>query len=469
MTSVNPISKFLPDSASRFFLPAIAVISAAVAILSLQSKLIPLGFLLALMAAAALTRIKPRPLEILFLIVPMIAPTIPAFTGLGKHYIVLTIGWTTLFLAYWYFQCYTGAWSQDSIRTPFIYPLIIYHFIFTISLLTHPLHQNALNYSVQSLLLIGIYWFLAQTLRGQNLTRLLEAIVWGSVLSMLAFLIFFTLNSPRYLLFGLVSGLLRPVLLDFNANSWSWATLVGMPLATAFLVHGLYRRGKLIVILAGIFVLLIAALACNSRSALVAIGISTIFIMLTHTKVRIRFLVWTTGLMTVLFLAIPQTWTLALSIFRVKRGLAGRGFLWNLASEYISSHPLTGIGPGWFHDRMAIDLPPVRDRIHMIPGRLGTHNAFLQTASDLGVFALLPLLFIIGFFAWRSVRLWKKMRGGPDFPILVAICALMIAGLTRAMFETDFIFLHGYLTDSLILLIVLAVQDLLYSREFARP
>jgi hypothetical protein len=59
------------------------------------------------------------------------------------------------------------------------------------------------------------------------------------------------------------------------------------------------------------------------------------------------------------------------------------------------------------------------------------------------------------------------MKGTTDFPILVAICAMMIAGLTRSMFETDFIYLHGYIIDNLILLILLAVQDRLYSREFS--
>jgi O-antigen ligase len=444
----------------------IIAVSIAVAVLALQSILIPVGFWLALVACVVLLRIMPSGMEILLFLIPAFAPAIPAFTGLSAHYIVLTIVWTAAFLFYWYFQSLSGAWHRESIRTPYIYPMIVYRIIFTISILSHPLHKNALNYSLQSIALIGIYWLLVQSLQGQNLRRLILAIIWGSILSAAAFLIAFSLGSPKYILFGLLYGVLRPVVMDYSANAWGWCAMVGMPLALAFLVHNLFTRRQLAGILGGLLLLTITALVCNSRSVLLAIGASSIFIMFTHPKARKRlFLAIST--LPILFVLVPQTWFFAQNFLRLKVGLTGRVLLWRLASDYITEHPLTGLGPGWFFSKIVVDAPPTPDALHLITGRLSAHNSYLMTATDLGIFALLPVLFIIGLFAWRSTRLWRRLKGGPDFPLLVAISAMMIAGVIRAFFESDFIFLHGYLSDSLLLMVLLAIQDLLYHREFS--
>lgn len=454
-------------SQPRFLaLIVIAALSASLAIVGHMVSLVPYMFLCALAACVFLIRIKPHPLEILFFLIPGFSPTIPAFTGLMKHYSVVTAAWTVLFLTYWYIHYLSRATHQDSIRAPYAYPLIIYRFIFTFSILSHPLHSTSLNYSFQTVLMIGIYWFLVQSMTNFSLRHLLLAVIWGAVASTAVFLIVFSMGSVRYIIAGIILGIQRPMVMNYSANTWAWAPMVGMPLAIALLIHGAVKGWTRWALMGGILVMLLSALLCNSRSALLATGISTIFIMLTHKKARWRLLL-TVTVLPVLFTLMPSAWMITQKMFRFKMGLTGRTFLWKMAADYISKSPITGLGPGWFAERSPVDAPPMANGLQMITGKLSTHNAFLMIATDLGILALLPVLFIIGFFTWRSSRLWKKMRGRPDFPVLVAICAMMIAGLTRSFFEIDFIYLHTYLTENLLLLVLLAIQDQLYAREFS--
>lgn len=207
----------------------------------------------------------------------------------------------------------------------------------------------------------------------------------------------------------------------------------------------------------------------NSRSAMLAVYASTAFIMVTHPKTWKFFLYGSAAIVLALFLlsSVPIFDLIIQNIFRLQTGLSGRTYLWTLAFDYVIAHPFLGIGPGWFYERLIFDAPPMANILQMSSGSLSTHNSFLMIATDLGIFALLILLFMISFFFYRSFKLWTRLKNGPDFPLLVALCALMIALIIRALFETDFIMMHAYVTENLPFLIPLAIQDRLYAREFS--
>lgn len=82
-----------------------------------------------------------------------------------------------------------------------------------------------------------------------------------------------------------------------------------------------------------------------------------------------------------------------------------RRHIWAWTLKIFLDHPLLGTGPGTF--------PLMLGRYQEIPYITGhyAHNAYLQIASEMGLFGLLLLLALLGWLFWKG---WKITRGLPS-------------------------------------------------------
>jgi len=94
------------------------------------------------------------------------------------------------------------------------------------------------------------------------------------------------------------------------------------------------------------------------------------------------------------------------TIIHHQQGFMGdRPYWWRTSLEMIKEHPLTGIGPGRFEDEYAIRQPEGSVEIPQ-----HAHNTFLNIAAEMGLPALLSLLWLCIqlLLVLRSQKLWKS-------------------------------------------------------------
>ena len=93
------------------------------------------------------------------------------------------------------------------------------------------------------------------------------------------------------------------------------------------------------------------------------------------------------------------------------------------------------------------------------------HNVYLHIAAEIGIAGALISFSMVVMFAFRSWRLWNRLRGSTLFLVLVAVSAMMIAGFTRSIFESELALQHGFLYKNLHIIFVFAFQDQLWARS----
>jgi O-antigen ligase len=104
------------------------------------------------------------------------------------------------------------------------------------------------------------------------------------------------------------------------------------------------------------------------------------------------------------------------------RSSGGRSGLWAQALETFVNHPLGGIGTGGFASFNPLDRYP--------------HNLFLETASELGVLGLIPLVGALGIGAGMIAKAIGYSKGA-DRGMLTLVAALFASAFVNAMFSTD--------------------------------
>jgi hypothetical protein len=447
-----------------FLLPCtfIVILSTLIAVAGDRSPLWVLGFCILLAIIGLVLLIRPSLLEILFFLMPLLFPAVPALTGVPA--ILITIGWILGLLLIWHLQNCTDGWRGEEIRPNFILIFVYYTVLVIFSILASPINSVSLSNLSQCVALIAIYWILTQALRNQNLYRLFIAIIAGSLLGALVYVTALVRIMPQLSLDYLILNTFRPSLMNYNANSWAMCAIIGTPLTLAFLLNssaGTRFRNWMLPALVFMFV---AALINMSRSALVAIGGACLFILLVHPRRKMIFF-YGGGICLLLFIVtLPFTYPYLDSMLRLQSGLSGREELWPLALNIIANDPILGMGPGMYSDRIFFLVSFVSDGLRKAVNLLSVHNVYLKIGVDIGIFGILLVLSIFALFAAHSRKLWKRLKEAPDFPVLVAISALMVAGFLRGIFEVDFIIPHGYLTENLVLITLLAVQDRLSAK-----
>ncbi len=448
---------------AKFGFPLIVLLTVIIAVKSNESVLWFFGSCLIFLPLLLYFYFRPQPMDILFL---LIAPSLIAIPGvIGIEAFPVTVMWLICMLLIWYVNGINLGWQLPNIPNPFIYPLVLYCSVVIISILFSQVDTGSLTNLIQCMAFIVVYWMFSHLFWGQNLHRLLNSIVLGVIISSVIFIIAFTGGTPQVAIAGLVHGIMRPEVLGFNANFWGFYPMIGIPLVATILLHRKVKRWQWISLVCSGLLMLGVSVINMSRSALLAIAVSTLFILTTNRKGR-KILLYSGIITAILFIIfLPRIYPSIASLLRFQMGLSGREQLWPMAWSIIEDHPLLGLSPTTFVERFFFQAPFMEQGLQKLIGKPTAHNAFLNSGIDIGLIGPLLLLAIFGLFAFRSFKLWRRLKSTPDFLVLVAINGVMIAGFCRSMFETDFIVPHGYITKNLILIILLAFQDQLFARH----
>jgi len=438
-----------------------------IALQALKSPLLPIGLWVGMLVLCALAILKITPQEMLYFILPSVLLSFTALTGVKSIY--FTILWLSLVLSFWIIKRTIHGGTETPQRAAYVLPFIAIGLTAILSVLFNSKYTVSFGSLAQCLALAPLYWLIVQVLSGVDYRRLFIALILGSVVAALSFLVAFAGGSPGAVWAGMVYGFMRPVVLEQNPNSWALYPLMGLPLIAGLWIYGSRDWRNWLWLLPSALALLSVALITMSRSALLGVLMGLLFLLAAHPRGR-RFLVVApfVGLVALLALS-PDTLSVLESVLRLRSGLSGRGELWSVVLAIMADHPLLGVGPGGLHDRYFFYAPYLPNGLAFTVDPPSAHNAFLNVGVELGIPAMLLTSTIFILFAYRSYLLWNRLKGRPDFAILVICSALMVAGFFRALFEVDFILPHGYVYENLLLITVLAVQDQLYNREFAPP
>lgn len=104
------------------------------------------------------------------------------------------------------------------------------------------------------------------------------------------------------------------------------------------------------------------------------------------------------------------------------RNTGGRTGLWTQAWDAFTKHPIDGIGTGGFASFNPLEHYP--------------HNLFLETASELGILGLVPLVGALAIGAWL-IATGIGRQEGTDRGLLTLVAALLASAFANAMFSTD--------------------------------
>lgn len=438
-------------------------LSALTAILSNWFTFLTLGLWALILVMMLVLLVRPKPIEVLFFLLPLVFPALPALSGLSS--IAFTSFWLVIMLCIWYVHGCMNGWTEKCIEVKFLVPFALYAILVILSIWATEVRSISLSNLSQCTALVLIYWLFVQVLTGRDLRRILHAVIIGTAAGTLIYLVAISRIMSHLSFSALAVSALRPTVLDYNPNSWAVYPLIGLPLALAMIFHGKPNFRRLLWLIPVASLLSFVAFLNLSRSALLAIGLSSIFILFSHQRGRRILMVG--GLPAAFFflLFMPAITAYFEPMLRLQAGLSGREELWPLAWNLILDHPVLGLGPGGYSEHIFYFVSFTTNSVLKIVNLLSVHNAFLQIGVDIGIIGPLLILLIYVIFAVRSRTLWRQLKSSPSFSVLVAICALMIAGFVRSLFEVDFTVLHGYLTDNLILITLLAIQDQLVARS----
>ncbi len=455
------------DRIIRFLKIAAAVLivglSLAVAASSLISPLLALAFWVGLLFLILLYRLRPSAMEMLFFLLPPTIVLIPAATKVSESRTGLV--WIILLLIIWYFKGMRGRWTQKSVCTPYLYFFIGYCCLLFLSFIINPKSAETYASMPQALSLILAYWVVTQAMSEESSPRLLAAIFLGMAASGLGFLIAFSHGSLQVTLTSLKQySVIRPFVLGYNPNLWGRYVLYGLPLAAGLMLYHYKIRRHGWWLIPSALMLLMIALIIMSRVAWLAGGMGILFVMATHRRAR-KF-IWIGAIGGGLFLLLSNLEFLIRlsSLFRLESGLSGREDIWPMALNVIADHPLFGLGPGMFKERFFFNAPFMTNGLISGISKPTAHNVFLAISTDIGIFAAILALSVFVLYGFRTLALWRRLKNTPYFGILVSINAVLIAGLIRALFDTDIILPHRYFTVNGILIVLLAFQDQLYAR-----
>lgn len=126
----------------------------------------------------------------------------------------------------------------------------------------------------------------------------------------------------------------------------------------------------------------------------------------------------------------------------------GRFIIWQPAWDLFLQQPFKGIGLGTY-------FLAIQPYIHPKDVSAGfyVHNDYLQLALEAGIFALLLLLAIMLYSAWRFYRAWQWQRFDRNFLLLTAVfCSILTLGI------------HSFFTFNLYLIPVMILAGILLAR-----
>lgn len=252
-----------------------------------------------------------------------------------------------------------------------------------------------------------------------------------------------------------LSGVVRAGGFFSNVNSAGFICYIST--VFAFMQY-LEKKKKSTLFLCLFFIL--GIIITGSRASMLAIVVTTIFYNLRYklTKKTITLTIFGGITAAIIFYINKES---ILNVLRLNRGLAARDVLFNVGINIAKDHPFTGIGLGNLREIGSIYLEkePIGDWIKKMLLDIGiqsSHNAFLETTVELGVFGLLFFvltIMLIGRQYYKQIKLSTPEH--KNFYFL--IWGIFMGILIRSFFESNGIINRGWITIDLFFWIVYVI------------
>ena len=230
-----------------------------------------------------------------------------------------------------------------------------------------------------------------------------------------------------------------------NVNAIGGYYAVVIPVAVTFLFYKGKEINKLYLVIL-IMIFSFGLLAVTSRSAIISILVSLLFILFYLNK---RLLLLFIGLMLLLLLMyffFDPIYEFISVVLRVERGLSRRDYLWQLSSDMIKDNFWFGVGPGAWGKEMFNYFPVLLNSykgklfiklFELTGGFNGSHNFYLFYFTEMGIFGLItsiifPIVFFrIGFKTIKNTKHFNKIYN----LLAIGITSVGAGMFVRAFFE----------------------------------
>jgi len=248
----------------------------------------------------------------------------------------------------------------------------------------------------------------------------------------------------------------------YDANDLATLIVTAMPLG---LYCVLARKRPLPRVLAGIglAILAVGLIRSGSRGGFLAFLAVTAFVLLRVTTIpaRSRLIGLAVIVLFVFGAASDRYWTQMQTIVHPNDDYnltaeEGRLQVWQRGMDYMTSHPLFGVGVQNFPVAEGTISPQARRQERGLPVRWGAaHNTYVQVAAELGIPGIMLFLALMGgaFAALRRAARWSRRTGRPRGPV-AKLSQTLMASLVG--FAVGAVFLSLAYTDMLYMLLALA-------------
>ncbi|MCX6641142.1 MAG: O-antigen ligase family protein [bacterium] len=406
--------------------------------------------------------VRPTFRDFLFFTLPLIAVAANAFVK--TKFPIIAALWLFGLAIYYLFQFYANNFKIITVRPYFSRLLILFVLVVLNSIFFAPFGSYTFNGFFNIMIFIVAYWLLVQILSGSDFKRLLTFTFFGFLTGSFVYLLALGIRSPTALLPFIAVGILRPEVMGISANEWSYYPAIGCLMALAFIFYGGVRGISRLFWVGAAILLFGIAFITMSRTALLGIGVTTLFIFGTHPRGRKTMVILGSLGLIAFLVTLPIILPWLMLLLRVKAGLSGRGPIWSSALEILIQHPVTGLGPEQFIHWLIFEGSLLPEGLRVYAGGLSAHNAFFNTGIEIGLLGLAIMLTIFILFARRCWKLWPVLKSTPDFIVLVIISSLGISGFIRCIFEATFFVPTTYIYKNITMILILALQDRLCHR-----
>ena len=195
-----------------------------------------------------------------------------------------------------------------------------------------------------------------------------------------------------------------------------------------------------------LIIFILSILVTTSRSSMLAVFASSVFILYHTNKKLLRFGILGLAVIVFLILIIPSINESITILFRLSEGISQRNYLWDITLKMISDNPIFGVGPGAWHYEMLQYFPVLLnsyigqtfiDLYNITKGFNLAHNFYLVFWSDMGVLGLCTSIFLPFTFLKISLNVLKSFEKVKDldYYLVLGLTAAGIGMFFRGYFE----------------------------------
>lgn len=310
----------------------------------------------------------------------------------------------------------------------------------------------------QSIFFIIAYIFFSLIKDQEYIRVYLIALVITSFI--LAFSSIFQFAEGGFRILDFVLGVrLRVSSIISNTDTTTAFFILTLPLTLTFLFDRNFKDKKPL-FLSVSFVILFGLFLIMSRSAILALIFSLLFILYYLYRKWFKKSILTIAILLTLFIVVGPLNDIMSIIFRIQEGLSQRDHLWNLAFNILRDNWFLGIGPGAYRYEEFNYMPVLLNSWignYMVSLNIATsganasHSIYLSFFTDMGIpgiitiFYLMILCFVI---ARRTIK--KSMAGKREvYLIVLSISAVLCSMFIRDIFDSIGILTYGYITNDL--------------------